>query len=261
VKRKTRSTIASLTGLALLLSSAPTALAAGPCEWPVTPRVIHRDAHSISEVWSFAEDPALWGHGVPASSAYAALIGWIRSKVDPDQRVLLSRQRTLFEEAGYAADVSIFDLILSARAGEIQEVACLDALLLTEHTARFPLQNKPTELQAFVLSRPESSQVRIYLGSWDRDVSAPSPESVGIMLRLQADVADGWVFRAQLHNHPFYFENSTGDIGGTTIPSAPDANSYVDYAKTLGLQEARITNGVSTLRIPASQFSLFVRSP
>ena len=72
---------------------------------------------------------------------------------------------------------------------------------------------------------------------------------------VRDDVHGGWLALFVLHNHPIV----PGDekLNGAPSPSVPDADFQIESAKYLGLLEARITNGVNTVHIPASAFSTF----
>ena len=73
--------------------------------------------------------------------------------------------------------------------------------------------------------------------------------------KVDADLLEGWRVRFVLHNHAIHLSDPA--LNGILAPSIPDASFNVNFAKSHGLPEARITNGINTVVIPAAAFDRF----
>jgi hypothetical protein len=125
-----------------------------------------------------------------------------------DAKSLIERQRTIFAELpeewrGEAVNGS---LVLEGRAGTIEPINCIEAMLWKWQAARFPMLEHPTEFGAFVLRR--DGRMRIYLSS--ADLVGQRLRS-GLVKLVEADVANGFEVVAHSHNHPFLFDRRVGD--------------------------------------------------
>lgn len=187
------------------------------------------------------------------ASGYEAFRSQVLARIAPEPFALLKRQRRIFERARMTGELFKFDILLEGRAGIIREISCLESLLLAEHLGAHPERPElETEFSAFILER--AGALRVYFQS-GRKLSTPDPKPA--LERIARDLVDGWRVLSLLHNHPFAFENPSGDMSGTTIPSRQDADVFVYFAGELGLEQAWITNGFNTLVLKASEFAAF----
>jgi hypothetical protein len=94
--------------------------------------------------------------------------------------------------------------------------------------------------------------MRIYFYSVNRNgIGAMTP----LTRLIDADLLVGWRVKFVLHNHAFHL--SDPELNGILAPSIPDANFNGNFAKSHGLPEALITNGIDTVVIPAAAFGRF----
>jgi hypothetical protein len=140
-------------------------------------------------------------------------------------------------------------------------------LLWREADRRFPMLGHPTEFGAFLLRR--AGRVRVYFSTADR---VGQKLRAAVTDRVRRDVAAGWTLVAHLHNQPFLFDRRVGDrayttpatrddVAGALAPSTNDVAFYRSWLREAPLQEARITNGFDSIRIPAAQLPLLATTP
>jgi len=229
---------------------------AGACGWPVAPVVLRQTADTVYQSWTYDADR------LPASAdpsrlpALAAFLDTVRGRVGAlDARALLRRQVAFYasrpdsDSQGEAANGR---LVLGGSAGALRPASCLEALLVEEQAARFPMTSHPTEFHALVMERGEAGarQVRVYFAG----SGAPWPPKADPLLeRVAADRREGWRAVAHLHNHPFLFAN--GDIAGANAPSLSDVQFWRFLRESYGIESARVTNGFATFQAPAAAFS------
>jgi hypothetical protein len=146
-------------------------------------------------------------------------------------------------------------LVARHAAEWIAAPTCLEKALLGAQHARLSFAAAPTEFIAFVLARPDSDRLRIWYYTVNRNGSG---SMTPLTSAIQPDLDAGWTLRYSLHNHPFAAD--TARWHGIPGPSAGDAQFHQNYAPRHALPEARITNGFSTVRIPAKAFPLLTRS-
>jgi hypothetical protein len=185
---------------------------------------------------------------------------WVATFTTSDPFALLRRQREFFR--GQASELAVYDKVLSGQTGRVRAISCLEARLLTEHLKRFPTWKKATEFQAIALTGNTQlgPTLRVYFASADLGGVTPTFGSL-FETHIKRDIGDGWVPEFHLHNHPFNESRASNiDVAGTPIPSAGDANSYIWLRNQLGLREARITNGFSTIELPARDFEALQRT-
>lgn len=175
---------------------------------------------------------------------------------DTDPYALLKRQQALFVRVGYTEFLPRFDLVI---AKKIHPISLLEQALLEFHSQvmKKPLFKSYSEFGANVLVK--DNKIAIVFTSNESD--AVVPDSKARQEALQKFLQQGYRYKFHIHNHPFNLDNPSGDIGGTTIPSGNqqfgDVGTYLYEAKNLGLENAWITNGFSSLHIPATEFSQY----
>jgi hypothetical protein len=144
------------------------------------------------------------------------------------------------------------DIVLGKAADWIRPADCLEKLLMGLQNDRISIQRDPTEFVSVILSRSESERVRVYFYSVNRNgIGAMTP----LTSLVDADLLDGWRVKFVLHNHAFHLSDPA--LNGILAPSIPDAHFNLNFAKSHRLPEARITNGINTVVIPATAFARF----
>ena len=192
--------------------------------------------------WDLAADAALEERLNPPSAAYQSFLSELRAhRVVTDPERALARSPTPNNR-----------LVLVNARGWIKPATCLEKYLYGLQHARVPTFTEPTEFSSFVLASPDDQRERIYWYSVNRNgIGNASP----LTDPVKADVAAGWRVRFVLHSHPFKPSDDT--LNGIVAPSEPDAHFQMNMRATVGLPEARITNGVDTVRMPAVSFPRF----
>ena len=229
-------------------------LATADCRWPVAPVVLHQAADTVFLAWSYRA-ARLPERGtlaeLPALSSFLDTVRVRTATLDP--RRLLERQIAYYgsqpdpDSQGEAANGR---LVLTGSAGILRPISCLEALLVEYQAQRYPMSSHPTEFQALVMARRD--EVRVYFtGS-----SAPWPPKGDVLFaHAAADRLAGWRVVAHIHNHPFLF-SSTGDIAGANAPSLTDVQFWRHLRDSIGVESARVTNGISTFEATAASFDL-----
>ena len=237
--------------LALFLSSP--AHANNSCQFKGTAEIIAKNPHEVQELWTMEDEPFLWDTVVPESSAFKSYINWVWGMTDPVQDNLIRIQREYFHS--YPKMVKRFNLFLEGQVGTLFDARCFEMYLLARHTASFPLEQRPSEFMAFILRNKEQvNQLRVYFSSGDANPDFSPPTSELVLERIQNDLSQGWIFESHLHSHPFLKQVYPDFLGGTVVPSDGDISSFNFWAENTGLKEAWLTNGITTVKIPKTQF-------
>lgn len=186
---------------------------------------------------------------LPALNEYLSFRSWVEGQVEPEPYSLLERQRGIFANA-YGNDSSYvrqFDLIINRYVGSIRNISCLEANLFDQHLVSSDIhKTRKSEFSAWIFKK--GSRLKVIVGlSHDPWIGAPSLENADQWFNKMK--SSDWQFYAFLHNHPFAFRNSYGDIAGTTIPSSPDLRSFKNYFENRSMDLAIITNGFSSIEL------------
>lgn len=171
----------------------------------------------------------------------------IQSATNTDPIFLLKRQRKFFE--GLPEFTDVIDLLIEGKIGRIDEITCFEETLINMVFSRFGIE---TELVAAVLTKAGNAP-RVHLLSWAANGVQNSP---GFDAKIDADIKAGWRMAIHFHNHPFFLNNSTGDIAGTVIPSQPDVLTYRNLREKWGLESAWVSNGFNTSKFKNTEFDL-----
>lgn len=192
--------------------------------------------------WDLPEGAVWESSANPRSGAYGPFRAEVASRgVTTDPARILAASPTFNNR-----------LVLARRARWVGPASCLEKSLYGLQHARVATFSEPTEFAAFVLRSHDRRTLRVYWYSVNRNgIGNASP----LTDPVRADVTAGWRPVYALHSHPFHLTDAT--LNGIVSPSEPDAQFQLNMARSLGLLEARITNGVDTVRIPASAFPLF----
>ena len=245
----------------ILLTAALLAPASGAaaCAWP-SPATVLKDGPVLSiRVWE-GDVAALEAAAGAAPPALAAFRAWASARTDTDAYALLRRQHALYVRLKLP-DAEKVRLILGNNVGRIAPMNCLETLLFADHQARFPVQGY-TEFVALALKK--DGRLRVYSMSGGLG-NGTGPSFDNIRANVEADRAAGWAVELNLHNHPFNFDNPSGDIGATLVPSGAaawgDLGNFARQNAQWDLAVAAITNGFDTVRLSRADVARLAALP
>lgn len=197
------------------------------------------------------DKPIFWQEVLPMTWSLNSLRNFVMSQTNVDQSYLLRKQQAIFNSR--IPDMGDLDQLFSDLAeqkiGGIKSISCLEALLFDLHLTTRGIE-KPTEFCAAIykIDISGTTYIKVILSSGPE---ASGPDMTSLLAQENRPVF------AFMHNHFFAFDNNTGDIAGTVIPSglmppysffepASDLKYYRQIAQTHGLKQAWITNGFHT---------------
>jgi len=237
--------------LLFALVEAP-AHAAAPCEFPNPPRVImedgdpHISGSRLLQVWEAPNHPVYWSEIAPHSGAYGefrAELNELETAIDPVR--LLERSPTENNA-----------LVIRRADDLIKPAGCLEMLLVGYQHERLNTFTDPTEFASIILRSPDKARLRVYYYTINHDgIGRMTP----VVEPALDDMRDGWQVLVALHNHAFHPDQP--ELDGILAPSIPDADFHVRFHAESRVEEAWITNGVDTVRMPAASFTDFQREP
>jgi hypothetical protein len=185
-------------------------------------------------------------------------IWWTRA--DPQSSPYSEFRAQALKIAGATDPVSLLrgspthnNLLVAASASKwIAPASCLEKLLQGVQQGRIDTFADPTEFVSFVLRSPDERTLRVYYYTINQNGIGNMKPLAG---PVEGDRRSGWRILVGLHNHPFF--PADPKLNGILAPSVPDAHFYMNFVQSAELTEVRITNGLQTVRIPASEFSHF----
>jgi hypothetical protein len=167
--------------------------------------------------------------------------------VDTNPVSLLLRKASLPQTS--PGDARNDSLVARESSRWVFPINCLEMLLIGIQNDRVGVLQQSTEFTAFILRSADGRRLRIYYYTRNED-------GIGnvstILTPVAHDYQEGWTVVANLHNHNF--RPGQTDLNAVVSPSLPDAQLYQTLAARYQLREAWITNGLHTVRIPASAF-------
>jgi hypothetical protein len=195
----------------------------------------------LLQVWEAPNNPVLWSEATPRDRTYQDFLAKLdKTGIDTDPLAILA-----------ASPTHNNDLVASNASDWIQPAGCLEKFLTAHQHARMDTFAAPTEFASLVLRSPDETRLRVYYYTINQDgIGRATP----ITEPALADVRAGWRLAVALHNHAFHPGQPA--LNGIVAPSVPDADFNVNLAAN-GLEQAWITNGLHTVRIPASAFARF----
>jgi hypothetical protein len=219
-----------------------------PCQWSQRAQVIHQGPHEVHQILTFTDSPVFWGHQVPKSASLAAFRQEVRAlipELEPEKH-----PPAVDDDEGHNKRLAV-----SGREGQLQPINCLEALLLSEQTARLPMLKQPSEFGAFVLRKADALgayQYKVYFSTQDQ----PGLRMNGqVMDLIDADRQAGWSVWAHLHNHNFFPDKA--DPFASPSPSKTDVEFARMMQDSLNLANLWVTNGFDTLHLPQADFQLY----
>ncbi|MEQ1779960.1 MAG: hypothetical protein ABMA14_01270 [Hyphomonadaceae bacterium] len=238
-----------LLALAACQSAPPVADAASVCALPA-PTIIERtgDSHGadgrLLQVWELDDSPVLWSEATPTTGGY------------PDFREKLATAATETDPVKLlqASPTANNDQVVANAGSWIKPAGCFEKLLVGIQHTRRDIFLAPTEFVSAVLQSADGKRLRIYFFTINQDgIGRMSP----VTNPVNEDHAKGWRVAFVIHMHAFHPGNA--QLNGVVSPSVPDADFNFNFAEEAGMKAAWITNGVSTVRIPAKEFGRFQR--
>lgn len=222
-----------------------------PCHWSQDAQIIHQGPHELHQVWVFAENPVFWSHLLPQSKS----LELFRQQV----QVMIPNlePQSYYQAHPPAPDGEAYNKILAAsgQAGQLRPISCLDALLLSQQTARLPMLKEPSEFGAFILRRLNTSgsyHYKVYFSTQDQPGLKMNAQ---IMSLIETDQQKGWTVWAHLHNHNFFPEKV--EPFASPSPSKTDIEFARMMQKALNLENLWVTNGFHTLHVSQQEFHRF----
>jgi hypothetical protein len=228
------------------------------CEWEKQPTTLAMsDARFRYTLYEQADNVDLWRAGTPQETVLETYRAWVASNIDNyDPYHLLRKQRDIFMR--YYPDIAAnYEFVISKQVGTIRDPNCIEKLLFAEHAKGIPEGSRESEFRAYILKHPTLG-IKVYLGL-SRVGNGTAPPFEAIEPIMARDLEKGFRLLYDIHSHPFFFNNPTGDIAGTTIPSTPDIVTFKREKLSYGLEGALITNGINVIELRAAEFDLFYR--
>lgn len=147
------------------------------------------------------------------------------------------------------------DLVYEEGVGSINPITCLDALFFARQAARVSQLEQPTEFIASVLRRdpPEGTRLLVVFAAGSQ-MFVPK-EFYGFDL-VGDYLSDGWEYWYMIHNHTTQRNGSRLALG-VPVPSTSDVRLIRWLAAELGLDSARVTNGLYTFSAAVEELSQF----
>jgi hypothetical protein len=232
------------------------------CKFEAPPQKVLFDTRkSQGKIWVIHNSETLFKEISVQDEALDRYRNWVVAQTNTDPYFLLERQREIYARVFGLQKFPDYDLIIENKIGKIRNMNCLESLLLAEHTRKFPLEKYSNEFTATILER--DGFLKIYFISDIVDKHGGGPSMKPIQKAIYSDLSQGWKAKIDLHNHPFFFKNPTGDIAGTTIPSgnakSGDVLVFMESIRKMGLESATITNGFSTIELDAANITELFR--
>lgn len=238
--------------LVFLVVAAQATRAGTICELGGQPNVLmedgdpHTSGSRLLQVWEVENAPVFWSEAVPAVGDYRQFrseLADLGAETDPVRLLEGSPTEN--------------NAIVIRNAGAwIRPAGCLEMLLIGYQHGRLNTFTSPTEFASFVLRSSDESRLRIYYYTVNLDgIGRMTPLTDPVL----TDRQNGWEVLIGLHSHVFHPDQP--ELNGILAPSIPDADFHVNFHAVSGMQEAWITNGVHTVRMPASSFGDFQREP
>jgi hypothetical protein len=220
------------------------------CIMPSPPHVVREQADMLLQYWLVKDRPQLYQNTLPPSPSLQDFRKRISESMNVEPYALLERQLP-YVSGGDAENVR---LVLSG-AVPIRPMSCLEALLLATQAERSTNQGRsmhthPTEFMSYVLQRGDSLKI------WYYTVDQPGIGGVARLHEpLMADVQQGWVVVANIHNHNFLPDAER--VTGGVVPSATDIQYLRNVRGSLGATRGVIVNGFHAIDISAADFDRF----
>jgi hypothetical protein len=217
------------------------------CQFGAEPEVLsvsgdpHVKGGQILQVWDVPNLPVFLTTRRPISGSYDGFLNRLHnSGVETDPVKLLERTPIPRERRNTT-------IVLQEARTWIGPINCLEMLLLGVQNERINIFEDPTEFVSFVLRSNDGKRLRIIFFSKNEYVLGNVSSILG---QVAENHARGWAVVAALHNHNFHLREP--ELNGVVAPSAADAHLNRGLADRFQMEEAWITNGVSTGENPGT---------
>jgi len=234
----------------LLVAAVVPAHADAACAFESEPVVLmqeggpHEIGSKLLHLWDVPDRPTLWSETAPEGGDYRGFLDELgERKIETDPVLLLERSPTENNQ------------IVARNAGDwIRPATCLEMLMFGHQHGRLNVFENPSEFASIILRSPDRERLRVYYYTINHDgIGRMDP----IVEPALEDRRGGWEVLIALHSHDFH--PAQPELDGIRAPSEPDADFHVRFHAQSNMREARITNGVHTVIIPASSFDGFKR--
>lgn len=240
----------AVAALSLSVVAAP-AHADTACRFASEPRVLmeeggpNADGSKLLQLWDVPDHPVLWSVTAPESGGYRRFRDELAErKIETGPVRLLERSPTPNNR-----------IVIRHADDWIGPANCLEMLMFGHQYGRLNTFENPSEFASIILRSPDRERLRVYYYTINHDgIGRMDP----IVESALADRQAGWEVLIALHSHVFH--PGQPKIDGILAPSGPDADFHARFHAQSGVREARITNGVHTVRMPASSFDGFRRA-
>jgi len=219
-------------------------------EGKTTTDTVLRPIEAVTLIWNEEFKDEFFEPYEEENESYDDYLDWLETQTDTDPFFLIRRQRDFWHE--HNLNTPNHDMILDGNLGLIRPINCLEALLFLEHDYHYPLDEKPSEFFAYILSDEIENKLRIYFISDESYIGHSKPFSE----EVSEDLENGWIYLAGLHNHPIDNRVGSGDWMGPLVPSDGDRNIFRLHKAEMAIQNAWITNGIDTIEITSDEFDL-----
>jgi hypothetical protein len=232
------------------------------CNFDKSKQILKREKNGYTAVWTIGDVDQLSRQTFsPPDAAYAdfqkwanrhtKMSGWqnMRNGQDVRRKMLPDAQSQPEFLNALKLDIENSQKMLDGKVGDLRKINCLESIPFREYMKVVDLKKDQMEFAATILRRgSETKIVGDFYKTSDGSGVATSEVADAEIKRAQAN---GWKMTANLHNHPFVFNNPGGDIGGNTEPSSAD----IEYYQSRQLDTALITNGLETIVMKKSGYN------
>jgi hypothetical protein len=234
--------VAALLTILFLLADA----ASARCMLPAPAQILlqqgdpHKAESKLLQMWEIPDRAEWASRADPQDPAYADFLEQVRLHAGNTDPAFLLSQNPIANNR----------LVLKNRRAWVHPATCLEKALQAVQHGRIGTFQSPTEFGSIALQ--SKGRLRVYYYTVNADgIGRVSPLTEPVL----RDMAAGWKVLWALHNHNFHPGQPI--LNGPIAPSSADAGFALNSRDDLKLPEARITNGIDTVRIPASAFGQF----
>lgn len=235
----------------LLLSCQEKEQTALPSFLQTSPIILKEDGPALFQYWELEQDQRLWQAtlgNLPALEAYKDSLS--QALGDSLLSLLIDREFHQSNPSGKPIrSLDNYHLVHEGYIGTIQPISYLEAELLNYQLNRYPLFSHPTEFHGFILQNDSLGLVRIYFAASDQGWP---PKATPLVEHMEPIIGKGWRLSHHIHNH---YESSKDNYLGIMAPSLADAHYFKVLHARFDLEEARITNGFSTLLLSGEELA------
>lgn len=213
------------------------------CTLPDAAETVLEGQGLVLRIWRFPWDDLYAGPALPDDAAFHAYRAAVRAGGAEERYPVLDVPDGVDAAEAHVWRDEVFnnEMVYSGRAGTVEPITCLDALIFAHQNARVPQVERPTEFIASVLRRRSEGREEVAVVFGAGEELFP-PNSVYGFEIVDDHMDEGWSYWYLIHNHT---RQRNGALG-VPIPSTSDVRLVRWLAETRGLERARVTNGFYT---------------